>query len=340
MKPSREFSGATGQKSIDAGSPEMLVKDLDKLFKMFDPLDSTNGVQGGIGAENIKVSGLDDVCLGDRTINQDIAEMASSTGSISFLLSWIGKVLRLVLGSANWYDVPVKSLVDLDDEITSLLATVSDNEVDIEDKLGELISIVGANEDDIENKYSQLVGSVFTKAELQATVNGGSGADIIGVTPVSTSPSTLQGFLLWLKQQIDSVVIGQLSDGSITSDKLSFAPAMESDLEGLAGVGRTDETVKGISDVVLAHVGDSESHVSSDIARIKSGSGVFVHGGNMVTVVDGFCDSNSLVQIAIVGNPQGKWTVDSGEGQFVITSSKTEIIDVDFDYFITKAVGT
>lgn len=56
---------------------------------------------------------------------------------------------------------------------------------------------------------------------LEAIADGNSGADNIGATPIGESPSTVQGILEWLKGQIDSTVLGQIPDGSITDVKLS-----------------------------------------------------------------------------------------------------------------------
>jgi hypothetical protein len=65
-------------------------------------------------------------------------------------------------------------------------------------------------------------GRYFTEVELQSTTDNSSGADKIGATPIATSPSTVQGVLEWLKNQIDSVVVGTVPDSSITPAKLTF----------------------------------------------------------------------------------------------------------------------
>lgn len=72
---------------------------------------------------------------------------------------------------------------------------------------------------------------VYSKTDLQSVADGNSGADKIGVTPISTSPSNLQGLLEWLKQQIDSTILGQIPDGSITPSKLSFDPATQTEID-------------------------------------------------------------------------------------------------------------
>jgi hypothetical protein len=70
----------------------------------------------------------------------------------------------------------------------------------------------------------QLDTRYFTETELGSTTSGSSGAKKIGATPIATSPSDLQGILEWLKTQIDSTVLGQIPDGSITDVKLSSGP--------------------------------------------------------------------------------------------------------------------
>lgn len=59
---------------------------------------------------------------------------------------------------------------------------------------------------------------------LQSTATGDSGADNIKVTPIDTSPDTVQGALEWIKEQINVAQLGQLVDGAITDDKLSNDP--------------------------------------------------------------------------------------------------------------------
>lgn len=56
---------------------------------------------------------------------------------------------------------------------------------------------------------------------LQSTEIGDSGADNIKLTPIDTSPDTIRGALIWLKEQINVAQLGQITDGSITDEKLS-----------------------------------------------------------------------------------------------------------------------
>lgn len=65
---------------------------------------------------------------------------------------------------------------------------------------------------------------VYSKNDLLSATDGSSGADKVKATPIATSPDTIQGILEWLKIQIDNMVLGQISDGSLTDVKLSNAP--------------------------------------------------------------------------------------------------------------------
>jgi hypothetical protein len=83
----------------------------------------------------------------------------------------------------------------------------------------------------------QLDNRYYTETELQSAIDSASGADKVGATPIATSPSTVQGILEWLKTQIDSTVLGQIPDGSITQAKLAFAIASDASSVAVADVG-------------------------------------------------------------------------------------------------------
>lgn len=74
-------------------------------------------------------------------------------------------------------------------------------------------------------------GRYFTETELGSTTSGSSGAKKIGATPISTSPSDVQGILEWLKNQVDSAVAGTIPDGSLGAVKLAFDVATQSELD-------------------------------------------------------------------------------------------------------------
>ncbi len=60
-----------------------------------------------------------DVKLGSRTVDQNISESASGTGTLTFLLSWIAKMLRQITGRDNWYEDPSATLKSLEIKILS-----------------------------------------------------------------------------------------------------------------------------------------------------------------------------------------------------------------------------
>jgi len=63
--------------------------------------------------------------------------------------------------------------------------------------------------------------------------------------------------------EVQDVVLGQIPDrsleaikialGTITTAELAFNPATQDELDGLAGDGRTTETVKGVNDALVGH---------------------------------------------------------------------------------------
>lgn len=73
-----------------------------------------------------------------------------------------------------------------------------------------------------------LIDGVFTKNDLQGT----SGAGKIGTSPISgVSGITVQDMLASLKASINQTVLGQIPDGSISEQKLSFEPATQLELD-------------------------------------------------------------------------------------------------------------
>jgi hypothetical protein len=132
----------------------------------------------------------------------------------------------------------------------------------------------------------QLDTRYFTETELQSTTDSISGADKIGATPISTSPSTVQGILEWLKQQIDSAVLGQIPDGSVTPVKLSFDPATQAELD-----------VHQAEDAIDAHNATSISVVDAN-NRFT--------GTNVETVLDElfqFANNGKTDIASVIGSP-------------------------------------
>lgn len=88
---------------------------------------------------------------------------------------------------------------------------------------------IKANFDSRAKEVSDVLNTMID--QLQSIADGDSGADNIGATPISTSPNNVQGILEWLHGQIVQVSLGQIPDGSITPDKLSFDPATQQELD-------------------------------------------------------------------------------------------------------------
>lgn len=75
-------------------------------------------------------------------------------------------------------------------------------------------------------------------------------------------------------------------------------------------------------------------------AGFSNGSDVFTSSTDNVTIINAFCNANSLVTIVIdsTTSPVGVWSVNSESGQFVVTSDSTETTAIDFDYYIQRAI--
>lgn len=111
FKPIRVFSGDYGDKSIDNAGPDILEADLDAINVMFDPEDThEDDSPGGIGTGNMQANAVTDVIFGDRTINQEIAEVAINTGKMETLLSFIARSIKRISGETDWKAIPVITL--------------------------------------------------------------------------------------------------------------------------------------------------------------------------------------------------------------------------------------
>jgi len=99
---------------------------------------------------------------------------------------------------------------------------------------------------------------------LNATTSDASGADNTGIPEtISGSGTNVRDRADWLYAQIVAAVLGAIPDGSLTTikyadDSVTAAKcaadvATQAELDDLAGVGRTAETVKGVSDSLAEH---------------------------------------------------------------------------------------
>ena len=74
------------------------------------------------------------------------------------------------------------------------------------------------------------------------------------------------------------------------------------------------------------------------LGAFKASSSTYTDNDTAQTFSDAFCTAASLITIVITdaSNPQGVWSVASGAGSFIITSTIAETNDIDFDYYIQK----
>jgi hypothetical protein len=129
----------------------------------------------------------------------------------------------------------------------------------------------------------------YTETELASTTVGSSGAKKIGATPIATSPGDVQGILEWLKNQMDSTVLGQIPDGAVTIAKLSFDPATQVELEAVKSSvsdGKTlvKNAITGKGGTVLDSDGDgvpTHQELADGVSTIQTS--VAING----TAVDG-----------------------------------------------------
>lgn len=78
-------------------------------------------------------------------------------------------------------------------------------------------------------------------------------------------------------------------------------------------------------------INNIETQVSGS-ASFKNGSNIFMANEQSLIVVDSFITSNTLITVIPKDEKQGDWSVESGEGNFTITSTSIEPIDVSFDW--------
>lgn len=111
-KPTRTFSANVGQRSTGTSGPDQIEYDLDNLFAALDPNSLfKDGSQGGIGPENLRSGAATDANIGNRTINQDIVDAYANTGTLTQLLSWMAKSIKVLKGNvANWYDAAAATI--------------------------------------------------------------------------------------------------------------------------------------------------------------------------------------------------------------------------------------
>lgn len=97
--------------NLQAGEPAFTL-DTGKLY-IGDGSDKVL-INPGIGANEIT-----DANIGNRTIDQGIAATVSNTGTLTQLFSFLAKIIKGITGKANWYDAPVKTIAELNTDISN-----------------------------------------------------------------------------------------------------------------------------------------------------------------------------------------------------------------------------
>jgi len=72
-----------------------------------------------IGTAGIADSAVTDAKIGDRTVDP-ILVGGNNTGTLTQILSWFAKLIKAITGKTNWYDLPVKSIEQINDEMAGL----------------------------------------------------------------------------------------------------------------------------------------------------------------------------------------------------------------------------
>jgi len=252
MKYQRQFTSDEGQKSTGLGGPDQLEKEFDKIGVFLDP-DATHedGSQGGIGPENLQPGATTDANIGDRTVNQNITTTVGNTGSLTFLLSWIVKMIKTVTGRTNWYDSPTRNMEQLDTDLATLEAPGAINDVLIGDRtINQMAqppqpgswdtSGVGTLLSYIANTLQRITGmSHWSGTPPRNLFN--LNADVVNHKGDINNP-----------HGVDRSQLDVYSTTEVNGIK-----------ENLAGPGRVSETIKGNNDAVTAAQQQLDTHGAS-----------------------------------------------------------------------------
>lgn len=184
FKPTREFSANVGDYSIDDAGPDAIENDVDKIMRMFDPdTEHAPGIPGGIGAGNIQANAVTDAIVGERTINQAIADAYTNTGTISKLLSLLAKTIKALKGTANWHTATTDTIEGIHGRVvanTTDISTVTDGlgthktSGDHDSryyKKSEIDNTVATLATKNENALKANASDVYTKNQMDATVS-------------------------------------------------------------------------------------------------------------------------------------------------------------------------
>lgn len=97
--------------NLQAGEPAFTL-DTGKLY-------IGDGTEKVLINPDIGANEITDAQLGNRTINQGIAAEVSNTGTLTQLFSFLAKIIKGVTGKSNWYDAPVKTVEEINTDLTN-----------------------------------------------------------------------------------------------------------------------------------------------------------------------------------------------------------------------------
>ena len=190
-KPSRQFSGNYGDKTLDNAGPDAIEGDLDRVMKSLNPdaeiTDPISGIvyQGGIGSNNIQDKTFTGIELSDMTLN-DATTANPSGGDISFIdtLDFLSKMIRLITGKANYYINPVETIESLKNRLDNTIDTRY-TKTEIDNIENGLQGQIGGNDNDI--------------IELQGQINSND-SEILGIQTDKANKATT-----YTKTEVDSL---------------------------------------------------------------------------------------------------------------------------------------
>jgi len=152
---------------------------------------------------------------------------------------------------------------------------------------------------------------------LNATTSDASGADNIGIPEtIAGSGTNVRDRADWLYTQIVAAVLGAIpdgslttikyADGSVTAAKCASDVATQAELDGLAGVGRTTETVKGNADSLASHQAEdaTDAHTPKNVGIPIQAAGDLIIG----------TDVNTAGRVAIGGAGESLKVNATGDG--------------------------
>jgi len=236
FKPTREFSANVGDYSVNTAGPDSIENDIDSINRMFDPLtEHSPGVGGGIAEGNIQAGAATDTIIGERTINQDIADAYTNTGLLCKLLSFYAKTIKALKGTTNWCDATSDTMQGIHTRVTTNTANITANATAIAThktsgdhdsryyKKSEIDSTVSTLASKAENALKADAVSVYTKSQIDLTVStlaskaeNALKADAVNVYTKSQLEPYLRGGDTVIRREVFTIVTNNNGDGTFT----------------------------------------------------------------------------------------------------------------------------